>query len=103
MVAGTAEEGADTLVWLATAGEVASTSGAYFYRRRPHRSSPASRNVVAQDRLWRVSEALTALRPTSSSLYACRVPREHAFGVTVVEPLKPLVFHRVPVGRGVAG
>ena len=63
LVAGTAEDGADTLVWLATAREVASTSGVYFYRRRPHRSSPASRNVVAQDRLWRVSEALTALRP----------------------------------------
>ena len=59
VVAGDAEDGADTLVWLATAGEVASTSGVYFRHRRPHRSSPASRDVMAQGRLWSVSEALT--------------------------------------------
>ena len=62
VVAGDAEDGADTLVWLATAGEVASTSGVYFHHRRPHRSSPASRNVAAQGRLWRASEVLTGLR-----------------------------------------
>jgi NAD(P)-dependent dehydrogenase (short-subunit alcohol dehydrogenase family) len=61
-VAGTAEEGADTVVWLAVASEVAATSGAYFHRRRPHRSSPTSRNAAAQGRLWRVSEVLTGLR-----------------------------------------
>ena len=66
LVAGTAEEGADTLVWLATADEVASASGVYFYHRRPHRSSPASRNVAAQGRLWRVSETLTGLGPAAS-------------------------------------
>jgi len=62
VVAGTAEEGADTLVWLATAPELASASGSYFYRRRPHRSSPASRSVKAQRRLWDLSEALTGLQ-----------------------------------------
>ena len=58
-IAGTAEAGADTLVWLASADEVRDASGVYYYRRHPHRSSAASLDVEAQKRLWDVSERLT--------------------------------------------
>lgn len=58
-IAGTAEDGADTLVWLASAEEVQDANGGYYHRRRPHRSSRASRDVEAQKRLWNVSERLT--------------------------------------------
>jgi NAD(P)-dependent dehydrogenase (short-subunit alcohol dehydrogenase family) len=61
LIADSAEAGADTLVWLATSEQVASTSGVYYHRRRPHRSSPASHDEEAQVRLWRVSEELTGL------------------------------------------
>ena len=49
-------EGADTLVWLASAPELAQASGQYFYNRRPRRTSPASYNEAAQEQLWSLSE-----------------------------------------------
>jgi retinol dehydrogenase 12 len=50
--------GARTQVWLASAPEVAAVSGRYFVRCRARRSSRASRDAVAQRRLWEASEAL---------------------------------------------
>lgn len=58
----TPEQGADTLVWLATAPEVAGVTGQYFERRR---AEPLSRDAADPDlaaRMWRVSEELCGLR-----------------------------------------
>lgn len=54
-----AEEGADTAVYLATSPEVEGVSGKYFVRREPVESSPASRDAGAAARLWRLSGELT--------------------------------------------
>lgn len=56
----TSEQGADTTVWLATAPEVATKSGAYFIKRREVRASRAARDDAAARRLWDVSEKLIA-------------------------------------------
>jgi NAD(P)-dependent dehydrogenase (short-subunit alcohol dehydrogenase family) len=58
----TPEEGADTAVYLATSPEVATTSGAYFARRRLIRSARVSYDVDVQRRLWDASESLTGVR-----------------------------------------
>ena len=60
----TPEKGADTLLWLATAPDVAEVSGGYFVRRKPRRPSRAARDPAAARRLWEASEALTAARET---------------------------------------
>jgi len=57
----TPEKGADTLVWLATAPEVAGMTGQYFERRK---AIPLSRDAADQElavRMWRVSEELCGL------------------------------------------
>ena len=56
------EKGADTMLYLATAPEVAEVSGRYFVRRKPVRSSRVSQDAAAARRLWEASEALTAAR-----------------------------------------
>ena len=56
----TPAQGADTVVYLAAAPDVAEVSGRFFERREAVESSPASYNTVAAQRLWEVSEALTA-------------------------------------------
>ena len=58
----TPEQGADTLLWLATAREVAEVSGRYFVRRKARRPSRAARDPAAARRMWEASEALTAQR-----------------------------------------
>ena len=58
------EKGADTLLYLATAPEIAEVSGSYFVRRKPVRTSRASQDAEAARRLWEASEALTAARGT---------------------------------------
>ena len=58
------EKGADTLLYLATAPEVAEVTGRYFVRRKPARTSRASQDAAAARRLWEASEALTAARGT---------------------------------------
>jgi NAD(P)-dependent dehydrogenase (short-subunit alcohol dehydrogenase family) len=57
------EQGADTVVYLAAAPEVAEVTGKYFTHRRETRSSPASYDEAAARRLWEESERLTGLRP----------------------------------------
>ena len=58
------ERGADTMIYLATAPEVAEVSGQYFVRRKPVRSSRASRDAETARRLWWASEVLTAASDT---------------------------------------
>ncbi|HZZ86673.1 MAG TPA: SDR family oxidoreductase [Anaeromyxobacteraceae bacterium] len=53
------EEGARTSVWLASSPEVTGISGRYFQECREARSSPASHDRRAKERLWSVSEGLT--------------------------------------------
>ena len=49
------EEGADTLVYLASSGEAALTSGGYFYKRKVRTTNPISYDIAAQDHLWEIS------------------------------------------------
>jgi NAD(P)-dependent dehydrogenase (short-subunit alcohol dehydrogenase family) len=53
------ERGADTVVHLATAPEVAEVSGAYFADRRQITPSAAARDQTSARRLWQISEELT--------------------------------------------
>jgi retinol dehydrogenase 12 len=52
------DEGADTLVYLASAPEVANVTSKYFARRRVVEPSAAARDDAAAKRLWEASEAL---------------------------------------------
>lgn len=54
--------GAQTSIFLASSPEVAGVSGQYFVKRRAMKSSPASYDQEARERLWIVSEELTGLR-----------------------------------------
>jgi len=56
----TPEAAADTLVWLATADDTATTSGDYFYQRERIPTSEAARDDDAARRLWEESEKLVA-------------------------------------------
>ncbi|MDX2191731.1 MAG: SDR family oxidoreductase [Gemmatimonadales bacterium] len=58
LVGGTPEEGADTIVWLASSPAVALVSGQYFIKKRPTRSSRVSYHVESQERLWELSQRL---------------------------------------------
>ena len=51
----TAEQAADTLIYLASSPDVEGASGLYYFRRTPKRSSRASYDRAAQERLWRES------------------------------------------------
>jgi NAD(P)-dependent dehydrogenase (short-subunit alcohol dehydrogenase family) len=62
----TPEQGADTLVWLATAPEVAGLTGQYFEKRK---ALPLSRDAADPElatRMWRVSEELCGVRKESA-------------------------------------
>ncbi|MBV9287385.1 MAG: SDR family NAD(P)-dependent oxidoreductase [Hyphomicrobiales bacterium] len=59
----TPEKGAETLVYLASAPQVANASGAYFVKRRVAEPSPAARDDQAAKRLWRASESLAGPWP----------------------------------------
>ncbi len=57
----TPEQGADTVVYLASSPEVEGINGKYWVNRRQEVSSPASYDEEAQKRLWAVSEQLTGI------------------------------------------
>jgi NAD(P)-dependent dehydrogenase (short-subunit alcohol dehydrogenase family) len=61
----TEEEGADTLVWLATADEGALTNGGYWYRRAPRTPNPVVDDQAVIDRFWTESEKLIQQAQTS--------------------------------------
>jgi NAD(P)-dependent dehydrogenase (short-subunit alcohol dehydrogenase family) len=52
------EDGADTLVWLATAAEAGRITGEYFFQRAVTATSLAAKDDTAAARLWTESEAL---------------------------------------------
>jgi NAD(P)-dependent dehydrogenase (short-subunit alcohol dehydrogenase family) len=54
------EEGADTLIWLATADEPGKSSGGYFYQRKPRTPNSFVNDEANADRLWEESEKLVA-------------------------------------------
>jgi NAD(P)-dependent dehydrogenase (short-subunit alcohol dehydrogenase family) len=54
-------QGADTIVHLGSAPEVAETSGEYFYRRRPATPTAAARDDRAALALWQRSAALAGI------------------------------------------
>jgi NAD(P)-dependent dehydrogenase (short-subunit alcohol dehydrogenase family) len=54
----TAEQGADTLVWLTTAAEPGTTSGGYYYERKDIPTNAAARDEAAAEKLWSESEKL---------------------------------------------
>lgn len=58
-----AEKGAQTSIYLASAPEVSATTGAYFDKSRPVRSSSQSYDQAAQERLWQVSQQMVGLPP----------------------------------------
>ena len=57
----TPEEGADTLIYLASSPDVEGVTGKYFVEREAIASSPLSYDEQVAARLWAVSEQLTAL------------------------------------------
>ena len=59
----TPEEGAQTIIYLATAPELTSITGKYFIDRREHRSPAVSYDQLLQERLWQRSTELVALTP----------------------------------------
>ena len=52
------QQGADTIVYLASSPEAANTSGGYFVKRKLTDPSAAARDDAAAKRLWEASEAL---------------------------------------------
>lgn len=59
----TPEAGAKTSVYLASSPDVSGISGMYFANCKAVRSSAASYDVAAQQRLWQISAELTELEP----------------------------------------
>lgn len=55
------EQGAQTVIYLATSPEVEGVTGKYFVKEKEAQSSPASRDRAVAARLWKVSESLTGL------------------------------------------
>ncbi|MGO9934892.1 MAG: SDR family NAD(P)-dependent oxidoreductase [Steroidobacteraceae bacterium] len=56
----TPAQGADTLIWLATAEEPGKSTGGYFYQRQPRVPNPVVEDAAYVDRLWAESEKLIA-------------------------------------------
>lgn len=56
----TSQEGADTLIWLATTPAGAENSGGYWFQRTPKTPHPSADDPEAVERLWRESERLIA-------------------------------------------
>ena len=57
----TPEQGADTIIYLASSPEVEGVSGKYWEKRTAIPSSQSSYDVGAQERLWAMSEQMTGL------------------------------------------
>lgn len=60
----TAEQGADTAIYLATSEEVEDISGQYYYRRKLARISSLAADATEAERFWRWSEEVTGYRWT---------------------------------------
>jgi retinol dehydrogenase 12 len=55
-----AEEGAQTIIYLASAPEVTAVSGQYFYQSRAISPAPQAQDDAAAQRLWALSQQMTA-------------------------------------------
>ncbi len=62
-----AEQGAQTSIYLCTSPEVEDATGGYFAKSQAKKSSPRSYDEETQRRLWQVSEELTGLREAASA------------------------------------
>jgi retinol dehydrogenase 14 len=56
------EQGADTLIWLASSPEVDGVSGKYFSDRKEIEAKKVAYDPAARRRLWEISEELTGLK-----------------------------------------
>ena len=56
------EQGADTLIWLASSSEVEGISGKYFSDRKEIEAKKIAYDPAARRRLWEISEELTGLK-----------------------------------------
>ena len=54
------EEGAETLVYLATSPEVEGQSGHYYYKKKIRQTAPQSYSVDDQERLWELSKRMVS-------------------------------------------
>ena len=54
-----AEQGAETLVWLASSPDLADVTGQYFYQCRPGTLTADARDDALAQRLWAESEAIS--------------------------------------------
>lgn len=54
----TEEDGADTLLWLATSEEAGQCSGGYWHKRAPREANPVAGDPAVVERLWVESEKL---------------------------------------------
>jgi NAD(P)-dependent dehydrogenase (short-subunit alcohol dehydrogenase family) len=59
--------GADTIVYLASAPEVADQTGGYYFKRRRRDPSAAARDDATARKLWEISEEMTGLHPAQPS------------------------------------
>ena len=57
----TNEQGADTVIWLASNPDEALPSGGYFFERRRIDPSPAAQSDAGAARLWNISSSLTGV------------------------------------------
>lgn len=57
----TPEEGARTVVYLACSPEVEGLSGRYYYLNKPVHSDRRTYDIIAQEKLWEISETMTGL------------------------------------------
>jgi hypothetical protein len=60
----TEEEGADTLIWLATGEEGGRASGGYWEQRKPKKPNPLADDPAVVERFWAESEKLVASAAT---------------------------------------
>ena len=58
------DQGADTVIYLASSPEVDNTTGGYFKKRKQVPSSKVSHDEDRARRLWEISESLTGLADT---------------------------------------
>lgn len=63
------EEGAKSSIYLATSPELEGVTGRYFLHCEEVPSSAASHDRATADRLWRISEELTGVRPSASAVH----------------------------------
>ncbi|MFK7894563.1 MAG: SDR family NAD(P)-dependent oxidoreductase [Myxococcota bacterium] len=61
----TPEQGAETIVWVATADEPGRSNGGYFYERAPRTPNAVVEDADAVERLWQESERLIEAALTS--------------------------------------